>query len=303
MCQKILLLLLLSMASWLNLPARQPSLYFDRLTTQNGLSHNKVNCIIRDRRGFMWFGTNDGLNRYDGHNFEVFQYKPGDSTTISGNIINDMLEDEQGVLWIATADGGLSRYDHRQPPRRQFRQYRHLPGDSNSIPVNILNKLLLDTQGYLWIGTSGVALLRFDRVTEKFTAPIAHGTRTILDLEMDKAGMLWVGRVGGGMLKVDPRTLRYETEPAYDDLYAKLPHISITAIYADNEKQIWFGSWDKMLYRRSTVTGLETVFQQSKGPYSFNKDEIGSMIMLMTPPGKGRSQTIILTVCIRIATV
>ncbi len=62
----------------------------------------------------MWFGTNDGLNRYDGHNFVVFQYKPGDSTTISGNIINDMVEDEQGVLWIATADGGLSRYDHKQ---------------------------------------------------------------------------------------------------------------------------------------------------------------------------------------------
>ncbi len=93
-------------------------------------------------------------------------------------------------------------------PRRQFKQYRHLPGDSNSIPVNILNKLLLDTQGYLWIGTSGVALLRFDRVTEKFTKPIVHGTRTILDLEIDKAGMLWVGRVGGGMLKVNPRTLQ-----------------------------------------------------------------------------------------------
>lgn len=273
MCQKLFLLFFLLSCRFC-LPAQKPSLYFDRLTTQNGLSHNKVNCIIRDRRGFMWFGTNDGLNRYDGHNFEVFQYKPGDSTTISGNIINDMLEDEQGVLWIATADGGLSRYDHRQSPRRQFKQFRHSPGDRNSIPVNILNKLLLDTQGYLWIGTSGVALLRFDRVTEKFTAPIVHGTRTILDLEMDKAGMLWVGRVGGGMLKVNPRNLQYETEPAYNDLYAKLPHISITSIYADNEKQVWFGSWDRMLYRRSTVTGLETVFQQSRAPFSFNNDEI-----------------------------
>lgn len=273
MCQKFLSLFLL-LSCWIWLPAQQHSLYFDRITTQNGLSHNKVNCIIRDQRGFMWFGTNDGLNRYDGHNFEVFQYKPGDSTTISGNIINDILEDEQGVLWIGTADGGLSRYDYKQPPRRQFKQYRHLPGDSNSIPVNILNKLLLDTQGYLWIGTSGMGLLRFDRVKEKFTRPITHGTRTILDLEMDKAGMLWVGRVGGGMLKVNPRNLGFETEAAYDDLYAKLPHNTITAIYADNDKQVWFGSWDKMLYRRSTVTGREEVFQRSRDPFSFTNDEI-----------------------------
>lgn len=273
MCQKFSLLLLL-LPCWFCLPAQMPSLYFDRLTIQNGLSHNKVNCIIRDQRGFMWLGTNDGLNRYDGHNFVVFQHKPGDPTSISGNIINDILEDEQGVLWIATADGGLSRYDYRQPPRRQFRQYRHLPGDSTSIPVNILNKLLLDRQGYLWIGTSGMALLRFDRITEQFTEPVPHGTRTILDMEMDKTGMLWVGRVGGGMLKVDPRNLHYESDPAYNDLYAKLPHVAITAIYADEENQVWFGSWDKKLYRRSTATGREEVFEQSKSPFSFKDDEI-----------------------------
>lgn len=284
MCQKFLLLFLLSVACWLSLPARQPSLYFDRLTTQDGLSHNKVNCMLRDRRGFMWLGTNDGLNRYDGHNFVVFQHKPGDTTTISGNIINDILEDEQGVLWIATADGGLSRYDYTQPSHRQFKQYRHWPGNPHSLPVNILNKLLLDPQGYLWIGTSGMALLRFDRVTGQFTEPVPHGTRTILDLEMDRAGLLWVGRVGGGMLKVNPRTLQYETEAAYNDLYAKLPHVTITSIFADQEKQVWFGSWDKKLYCRSTVTGAEKVYEQSAAPFSFKNDEITSF----TPDIQGR---------------
>lgn len=273
MCQKLLLLFFIILC-WFFVPAQVSSLYFDRLTIQNGLSHNKVNCIIRDQRGFMWFGTDDGLNRYDGHNFVVFQHKPGDSTTISGNIINDILEDEQGVLWIATADGGLSRYDYRQSRRLQFKQYRHSPGDSNSIPVNMLNKLQLDRQGYLWIATSGVALLRFDRVREKFIEPVKHGTMTALDVELDQAGMLWVGRVGGGMLKMNPRNLQYETEPAYSDLYAKLPHVVITSLFADNDQQLWFGSWDKVLYCRSTVTGEEKVFRQTDDPYSFKNDEI-----------------------------
>lgn len=259
------------------LPAQSPTLYFDKLSVQNGLSHNKVNCIVRDQRGFMWIGTNDGLNRYDGHDFTVFQHRPGDSSSISGNIINDLLEDDQGVLWIATADGGLCRYDYRQRPSRQFSQYRHQEGNRQSIPVNTLNKLVLDRQGYLWIGSGGAGLLRFDRHTVSFLQPVPTGTRTILDMVLDEADNLWVGRVGGGMLTVNTRTLRYKTDPAYDDLYAKLPHAAITAVFADRQQQVWFGSWDKRLYRRSVITDEEVAFDWSASDaFSFNNDEITS---------------------------
>src|SRR5689334_18062821 len=80
--------------------AQAPPLYFNHITTGNGLSHNKVNCILQDRRGFMWIGTEDGLDRYDGQYFTIFRNKPNDTTTISGNIIRDLLEDENGVIWI-----------------------------------------------------------------------------------------------------------------------------------------------------------------------------------------------------------
>lgn len=273
-----LLLLFFSSWAWLSAVAQGPALYFDRLTTQNGLSHNKVNCIIRDKRGFMWFGTNDGLNRYDGHNFKVFRHEPGNSATISGNIINDMLEDERGVCWIATADGGLSRYDYRLPPNQQFKQYRHLPGDSTSIPINIISSLLLDRDGYLWIGTAGAGLWRFNRLTEKFEQPNTRGTRNITDIAMDASGTLWVGRIGGGALTVDTRTLKYSMEERYFDLYAKLPHSAVTAVYADDTKHIWYGSWDNVLYRHSIETGAEEVFQQSDDPYSFKNDEISCFV-------------------------
>src|SRR5882724_5036420 len=152
--------------------AHDPYLYFNRLTTQNGLSHNKVNCILQDQRGFIWLGTDDGLDRYDGRYFTSFRHLPDDSTTISGNIIGSLLEDENGILWIGTADGGLSRYDYRLPASQQFKQFRHLPGDSSSIPNNIINNLLQDRFGYLWIATGGRWVLRFNKKTEKFEEQI-----------------------------------------------------------------------------------------------------------------------------------
>ncbi|WP_276479901.1 sensor histidine kinase [Paraflavitalea pollutisoli] len=259
------------------LRAQSPALYFDKLNVQSGLSHNKVNCILRDQRGFMWFGTNDGLNRYDGHEFTIFQHRPGDSSSISGNIINSILEDERGVLWIATADGGLCRYDYRQRPSRQFRQYRHQANNPQSIPVNSLNTLLLDRQGLLWIGSGGAGLLRFDRRREQFSQPVLTGTRTVLALALGLHDTLWVGRVGGGILKINTSTLQYSTAPGYDDLYAKLPHAAVTAMYADRQNQLWFGSWDKLLYRRSLLSHEEVHFTWSKDhAYSFSNDEITS---------------------------
>jgi len=253
--------------------AQKPSLYFERLTTQNGLSNNKVNCFIQDQRGFMWIGTNDGLNRYDGQYFTIFR-KQHDTAGLSGNIITDLLEDEKGILWIATADGGLTRYDYRQPPAHQFRQYKHQASDSNSIPDNIITCLLLDAKGYLWLGTGGNNVVRFNPLTEKFETPVKEGTKTIQALCMDKKGIIWVGRAGGSILKINPNDLSYEMDRRYNDLYAKLPHASVTAIFSDNEKNMWCGSWDKVLYYHSSLSGKEEVFQKGKSPFSFDNDEI-----------------------------
>ena len=139
--------------------AQQPVLYFKRMNQANGLSNNKVNCILQDRRGFTWIGTDDGLNRYDGYNFKVFKNIPGEPSSLSGNTITDLHEDKNGILWIATADGGISRYDYRLPNEKKFRQYKHQPGDSSSIPVNIVNALEEDAAGDLWLATSGAAIL------------------------------------------------------------------------------------------------------------------------------------------------
>lgn len=260
--------------------AQQQSYYFSRITVQNGLSHNKVNCILRDQRGFMWMGTDDGLNRFDGNKFTVFRNDPTDNTTISGNIITDLLEDKDAVIWIATADGGLTKYDHCLPPAKQFKQYRHTPGDSTSIPVNIINKLLEDRMGNLWLATSGSYVLRFDKKTERFTIPARVGTNTALALSLCSDGKIWVGRQGGGLLKIHPKTLRYEMDERYGDLYAKLPHATVTSLFNDRNKNIWIGSWDKLIYKLNTVTKQEQTIPANvinEEALSFAEDKKGNV--------------------------
>jgi ligand-binding sensor domain-containing protein len=257
-----------------HLPAQVPSLYFDKLNNQNGLSNNKVNCILQDSRGFIWFGTDDGLNRYDGNYFTIFRNQPGNPFCISGNMIMDLLEDKNGNLWIATADGGLTKYNYRLSPRKQFIQYKHLPADTNSIPVNMLNALLEDKQGNLWIATSGAGVLKFDKNRQTFFRVTRGRGSTCLDLEFDDNGMIWVGRHGGGILKINPLTNESQMDERYHDYYAKLPHPTVTALYADEEKNMWFGSWDKVLYRYNRQKQCEEVFQRNSSALSFMNDEI-----------------------------
>jgi ligand-binding sensor domain-containing protein/two-component sensor histidine kinase len=260
--------------SLLDARAQQPVLYFKRLNQANGLSNNKVNCILQDKRGFTWIGTDDGLNRYDGNNFIVFKNIPGQSSSVSGNTISDMYEDKEGMLWIATADGGITRYDYRLSPEQQFRQYKHQPGDSTSIPVNIVNALQEDDNGNLWLATSGAAVLRFEKQKERFSQPDHIGVWTIYDMCFDKKGMIWAGREGGSILKVDPKTMQWQTDPRYSNLYVDLPHVVVTTLFKDNKQNIWLGSWDKAVYRQDAITGAEESFtHHDNNPFSFGVDE------------------------------
>lgn len=252
--------------------ANPPSLYFRKLTSVNGLSNNKVNCILQDARGFMWFGTDDGLNRYDGNKFVVFRNEPADSTTISGNIITSLVEDKRGVLWIATADGGLTRYDYRLSPAKQFRQYKHAVSNPNSIPGNIINALLEDENDFLWLATSGNGVLRFDKKKEIFQ-PLDNWAGTALALCADEKGTIWVGREGGGLLKANPKTLKIEMDPRYSNVYLKLPHMVVTSLFRDSRNHIWYGSWDKVVYRFNHASKQEEVFSSNGNPYSFKKDD------------------------------
>lgn len=227
---------------------QETNYFFTQINTNQGLSHRKVNCIIQDSRGFIWIGTNDGLNRYDGKNFVTFRNIPGNTASLSGNVITALHEDKKGLLWIGTADGGLTCYNYKLSADKQFTQYKHKDNDSSSIPVNIINAIETDEQGFLWLATSGNSIIRFNKNTQQFWTGANTPRKTALAVCAVSKEKIWAGGQGGGIIQINTNNLQTTTDKKYDDLYAPLPHVSITTIYKDANQDVWIGSWDKKLY-------------------------------------------------------
>jgi ligand-binding sensor domain-containing protein/signal transduction histidine kinase len=141
------------------------NLKFTHLTTNDGLSQGYVTAILQDRRGFMWFATRDGLNRYDGNTFVVYKNNPNDPGSLSSNFIQALMEDDHGDLWIAT-NTGVNRFD---PITERFVRYLHDPNNANSIGGAYATSIAQDNRGYLWFGTEANGLDRFDPTTGTFT--------------------------------------------------------------------------------------------------------------------------------------
>src|SRR5688572_29404974 len=127
--------------------------FFKRFNTHDGLSQSSVNCILHDSKGFMWFGTDDGLNRFDGNQFKIFRNRPGDSTSISDNAIQSLREDEYGNIWIGTTEG-LNLFDRHLEKFHTFQ----LNGKNNfpcpDLKVDVEKKIL-----WLAVGLDGVAFV------------------------------------------------------------------------------------------------------------------------------------------------
>lgn len=133
------------------------------VTTREGLSDNRVTCFHKDRKGFMWIGTRNGLNRYDGHSFKVF--RPMQSNSISNEVINDIAEDSRGRIWVATMEGlniytpDKNRWDHILPNPDSFKL---------SIPNYIVWDIMIDRNDLVWIACDVFAFSSYDIKTEKF---------------------------------------------------------------------------------------------------------------------------------------
>ena len=145
--------------------ARQRDLQFARTGIRQGLSHSNVINILQDRKGFLWFGTRDGLNKYDGYKFTIYKNRFGDENSLSQNMVNDLAEDSEGNIWIATWGGGINKYD---PKHNTFTCYRHDKNDPYSISSDLVHSIEIDANGNLWIGTDEPGLYLFDIKREVF---------------------------------------------------------------------------------------------------------------------------------------
>lgn len=213
--------------------AKMSYLRFAHLTTNDGLSQSTVKRILQDRRGFMWFATRDGLNRYDGNTFGVYKNNPDDPGSLSANFTDDLIEDDHGYLWIATQSGGVDKFD---PTTERFTHYLHNPDNANSLSSNWVECIARDSHGYLWFGTQDSGLDKFDPATETFTH--YPGSRDkefggrITSVTEDSHGEIWI--VGErGLFHLNPQTRQISRPPGSID------GLAADYVYEDNKGDLW----------------------------------------------------------------
>ncbi|MES2734158.1 MAG: two-component regulator propeller domain-containing protein [Bacteroidota bacterium] len=176
---------------------------FKHITNYQGLSSNYINCLAQDSRGFVWIGTPDGLNKYDGSRFKIYRHNPKKAGTISHNTIWAIYEDKRGNLYFGTDDGGMNVYDYEKDT---FTSYRHDPKNPESIGANEVCTFFEDSKGTLWVGTDGGGLEIFNRESKKFTKYLHNdsdessiSSNIVRTIAEDKKGVLWIGTDGGGV--------------------------------------------------------------------------------------------------------
>ena len=221
--------------------AQQEEFAFRRISTAAGLSQSSVITINQDHLGQMWFGTRDGLNKYDGTSFAIFKNDPRDSLSISNNDILAIDEDQQGYIWVGTYYG-LNRYN---PQKNKFKRF--FQGGENTIPNNTIWSVKVMQDGNIWIGTSaGVSIYNptkkeFTNLSIKNSAE--EGGNLVLSILQTRAGNVWLG-ASNGVYKVTPENETYKFEHLGPDLF-------VQDLIEDTQGTLWIASKYKGLFTAS----------------------------------------------------
>jgi ligand-binding sensor domain-containing protein/serine phosphatase RsbU (regulator of sigma subunit) len=219
---RVILFLIISFVLSASEFVAQSRVIFNQLTIEDGLSQSSVTCILQDKNGFMWLGTQDGLNRYDGYNIKIFKNNPGDSTSLTDNFIFSIYEDQPGTLYIETQSGTFHRYN---PRSESFQVVIKDSLNLDQAKVSSVGALLQESTGIRWTGglSKGTGLERFDTKTGKKTIfkhnpsdPFSLSDDKVYSVYRDRSGKLWVGTFNG-LDQLDERTgkfIHYKNKPS-----------------------------------------------------------------------------------------
>ncbi len=210
---------------------------------EDGLSESNINCMIQDSRGYIWIGTNDGLNRFDGHSFYVFRNKISDSASICDNLIRSICEDKKGNVWIATSNG-LSMFDRS---KGAFLNFYHNAQDMHSISDNSVFCVFSDNENRLWIKTSDILDLYspktkifkhykpFNNVFNRLS-PISRNI-----IFEDVFQNIWIG-TKDGLNCFEPRKEQFQLFTHDDMDPMSLSNTSVRTLYEDRKGSLWIGT-------------------------------------------------------------
>ncbi|MEM7586892.1 MAG: two-component regulator propeller domain-containing protein, partial [Acidobacteriota bacterium] len=214
---------------------------FVNLSTDDGLSDNNVEAIVQDFQGFLWLGTSNGLNRYDGRELKVYRYDPDDPASLSGNFVLTLLVDRQGTLWAGAR--GLNRYVRETDT---FERFVNDEADVRSLGDNNVHAMAEDPTGRLWIGTFwGLNLLNAEDGTFTRYEPVPEdpgagpsGPR-VRAVRASRDGIIWVGVQDGGLNRFDPATQRFVHYRHDPDDPSSLASDNVWDIFEDSAGSLW----------------------------------------------------------------
>ncbi len=248
--------MVLFLLGWVNLSGQSTEIKFERLSVEHGLSQSSASVIMQDSQGFMWFGTQDGLNKYDGINFTIYRHDPLDTTTISGNYIGSLCEDKDGLIWVATGDGGLDRFDVKKGIFEHFRAAFIASSSSNAISVR---RIYRDKLGNIWFATSQ-GLARFNKLEKQFKFFLIETagaeSQAISAIFEDNEGIFWIG-ARGRLFTFDRnknRFLEFTIKVSREINF-------ISAIYEDSFGLLWLGTSPAGLIHYDRTSAKFKLFQ------------------------------------------
>jgi ligand-binding sensor domain-containing protein len=287
---------------------------FEHFSIEHGLSQSTVTCILQDSKGFIWIGTKDGLNKYDGYNFKVFRNNPDDSLSLSDNTVTAIIEDEFGDIWIGTKSGYLNKLDIITEKFTSFKiktdplfvdtenQLKEIPPCYSYFNNNTITTLCCDNEGNLLVGSWGKGLFKFDVTNNEFMEHLYNSDEEsslssdyILSVIRDEGGVIWIGSFGGGLdkliFKINPKSKSqipvFKNYSCNGKLKSCISNDKVTSLYPDKlEKNVlWIGTFgggiNKLKYKKDNdsvnISLLDDNPGESKKITRISSDQNGSL--------------------------
>ncbi|MDP4210490.1 MAG: two-component regulator propeller domain-containing protein [Bacteroidota bacterium] len=226
-------------------------LNFDNFTIESGLSNNVIHYIFQDKKGWMWFGSSQGLNKFDGYKFTCFNQNPANPQSLDGKLVRSILEDTQGSLWVGTEKGGLNKFNREKETFTHFYE----PFQNFTLKGKSVNIIRQDRKGMLWLGTNK-GLVQFDP-DGKIIAVFSHQDKNnnslinndVKVIQFDPFGNLWIGTKSGlDIFNPATRTFRHV-------IYSStMPGDEIQTIFRNDDGQMWVGTFKQGIFIINPLT-------------------------------------------------
>ncbi|NQZ90368.1 MAG: diguanylate cyclase [Saccharospirillaceae bacterium] len=253
---------------------------FQNLSIEDGLQEKSVKTMLLDDTGFLWFGTEDGLFKYDGYGLKTFKHDLIKDNSLSGNSINIIIKDSKSNLWIGTRGKGLNHFNTKT---ERFTHYRHQDDSPNSISDDHIYSLLEDSQGHLWIGTRN-GLNHFNTETNQFTHyrhqannPNSLSNDSVRSIIEDNQGNLWFGTFSG-LNHFNTKTRQFTQYRQQSNDVNSLSNDYIYSIIEDSQNNLWLGTRGGINHFDSKTARFSHYPLQDNGPNNISDNYVYSIV-------------------------